>query len=382
MAISAAEVAKKLDLAWRIRQMGKRMIPHFRGPSGIGKSETVEQWCDTMAKKIKGFGMIDFRGATVDSSDMRGLPWKDEKTGSTVFLPPDFLPREGAGVLFIDEINRSPTPVQNCFMELFTRRRIGNYILPDGWLIVTASNPDNGSYDVNPMDPALENRVTTYDVRYDHKATMAYAKRMKWSPHVINFLGTGEWVYKEPGNGDEHYISPRSWEYLSDAELAGSIEDPDGHSDDCVAYLGKNMGNQYWAFCHKTKPVLYDEIDKEFGKAGRKADKIMDLESIKAFAAYADPTTNATIRGDLVSSTVQSILNKAEKGAQHVDETILYAVVNILPADQAVALIQSLALKASDPPKWVIDAKKKYANVYSRLRTSVVKEGVKTDGQQ
>ncbi len=381
MAIHVKDIGAVLDLTWKVRQNGKRTIPCFSGPSGIGKSQGVHQWVSQMTKQYPDFRMIDLRGATIDASDTRGLPWKDEKTNTTVFLPPDFLPKDGHGVLFIDEINRSPTPVMNCFMELFTEWRIGNYFLSKGWIIATAINPaDSEAYDVNTMDAALANRVLKFDVKFDHKSFLAYGRANNWSDSVINFLASGEWIYKEPGQGDGHYISPRSWEEVSDIELAGAKDGAEIHNDICQAGLGKNIGTTYWNFCHKAKPIVYNDFDQEYTKIGRKKDKINDMASIKEFAKYADARKSTSIRGDLINSTVQSFITVASKGVEKVDQDLLEAVCFILPADQSAALIQAVAMKTSDPARWVAEYKAKHKELFNRLRSSVTKEGVKTAG--
>lgn len=387
MAIGIKDIGSILDITWKVNAAGKRTIPCISGPAGVGKSQGVHQWVDKMAKTIPGFRMIDLRGATIDSSDTRGLPWKDEKTGKTVYLPPDFLPTDGFGVLFIDEINRSPTPVMNCFMELFTEKRIGNYKLPNDpkngmWIIVTAINPpDSEAYDVNTMDAALLNRVMMYDVKFDHKSFIAYAKAKSWSDTVIAYLASGEWIYKEPGTGDGHYISPRTWEEMSDLELAGAKENQELHSDICTAALGKNIGKSYWAFCHQEKPITYDDIDKEYGKVGRKKDKLVELPSMKEFAKHTDQKRSGGIRADLIGTTRQSILNKiAAKGVDSLDHDIIEGIAMMLPADQAVAMVQEIAMKTTDPARFVQDFKAKRPAMFERLKTSI-KQGNKAVGQ-
>ncbi|RPJ54650.1 MAG: hypothetical protein EHM12_13545, partial [Dehalococcoidia bacterium] len=263
--MKVVDIEKILDKAWKVRMSGKNVVPLFSGPSGIGKSQIVHQWVSHMAKQYVDFRMIDMRCALKDGSDFSGLPWRDEKRGLTQFLPPDFLPQSGHGVFFLDEVNRGTTPVMNAIMSLLTERKIDNYELPDGWIIVTAINPaDSESYDVNTMDAALMNRLVMYNVKFDHKAFIEYARKKEWSPTVISYLASGDWIYKEPGQGDGHYISPRSWEFLSDDELAGGTEDADLHHETCVALLGKNIGMSYWNFVHKTKPITYHELEKEY----------------------------------------------------------------------------------------------------------------------
>lgn len=384
MAIHVKDIGVIMDSAWKVRQAGKRTIPCFSGPSGIGKSQAVHQWVAKMAESIPGFRMIDLRGATIDSSDTRGLPWKDDKSGTTVFLPPDFLPREGSGLLFIDEINRSPTPVTNCFMSLFTEWNIGNYTLPKGWMIATAINPaDSEAYDVNTMDAALENRVRTYDVKFDHKCFLSYAKKNEWSGTILNFLESGEWVYKEPGQGDGKYVAPRSWEELSDIELFGDgKKDTEIHSDFSQSALGKNLGMTYWNFCHKTKPILYDDLLKDLVGVDMDRSKITLTESFKAFAKYADPkkaSGGTSYRGDLVNSSVQSFLNQATKSVDKLEQDLVEAVCRVLPADQSAALIQGIAMTSADPARFISDFKSKYKELFIKLRTSV-KDGQKTEG--
>ena len=372
--MKVTDIEKILNKAWKVRQAGKNVVPLFSGPSGIGKSQIVHQWVNEMTKQYKDFRMIDMRCALKDGSDFAGLPWRDEKRGLTQFLPPDFLPQDGHGVFFLDEVNRGTTPVMNAIMSLLTERKIDNYKLPDGWIIVTAINPaDSEAYDVNTMDAALMNRLVMYNVKFEHKSFIDYAKKKEWSPTVISYLSSGDWIYKEPGQGDGHYISPRSWEFLSDDELAGGKEDADLHHETCVALLGKNIGMSYWNFVHKTKPILYGEMEKEFNKINKKVDKIQEMESFKDFEKYGNPKKAGSYRADLLTATFQSFIDKGKD----LDENILVAVSDVMPVDQAAALIQTVSLKQEDPAAWILKMKQSHPNTFSRIRSVVNKKAGK-----
>lgn len=367
-----ADIGKVLDLTWAVRQNGRKFIPNFEGPAGIGKSQAVHQWCKAMAEKIPGFRMIDQRCALLDPTDLQGLPWKDDTLGVTKFLPPDILPRDGHGVLFLDEINRSNQPVMNALMQILTEYAVGaSYKLPPGWVIVTATNPPDGeAYDVNNMDAALQDRIRTFKVRFDHKTFKDFAKSQSWPATVLSYLDSGQWVYKEPGTGDGHYISPRGWEDLAVAEMAGAMDDTDIHHELCLSILGKNIGQDYWNFCHKTRPIQYGDLLKDFEASGKKKDKIKELPSFKDFEKYGNPKQANSYRADLLSATFQSFVNEGKK----VDDNILIAVVDVMPIDQSAALLHSMSFKHDDPAAWLLSMKSRFPDTFARIRTVTSKK--------
>ena len=364
--MKVVDIMKVLDKTWKVRLNGKNQIPCFVGPSGIGKSQIVHQWCEKMRREYPGFKMIDRRLATLDSSDFTGLPWRNEELMVTEFLSPDFLPRDGHGVLFLDELNRGNTSVMNAVMQLLTERGIGNYKLPDGYIIVTAINPaDSDSYDVNSMDAALANRLISYHTRLDMVSFIEYATKKEWSNTIVSYLKSGQWVYKEPGQGDGIYISPRSWEYLSDDELVGAKDEPDLHHETCVALLGKNIGLDYWNFCHKTKPVTYKDFLSDFNKAGKNIDKFKSTESYKDFEKYGNPKKANSYRADLLQATFQSIVDAGSS----VQEDILISVIDIMPVDQSAALFHAMSFKNADPANWLTGMKTRHPESFARIRS-------------
>ena len=55
----------------------------YLGPSGVGKSEIV----DTITQERAGM-MIDLRLALMEPTDLRGIPYYNEKTGQMMWAPP------------------------------------------------------------------------------------------------------------------------------------------------------------------------------------------------------------------------------------------------------------------------------------------------------
>jgi len=75
------------------------------GPPGIGKSSIVAQ----LATR-HGLELLDLRLSQLAPTDLRGLPVADGAVSK--WLPPEFLPVAGKGILFLDEINMAPPAVQ------------------------------------------------------------------------------------------------------------------------------------------------------------------------------------------------------------------------------------------------------------------------------
>ncbi len=75
------------------------------GPPGIGKSSIVQQTADA-----HGIACVDVRLSQLAPTDLRGLPVADKSQHISRWYPPEFLPRKGQGILFLDEINLAPPP--------------------------------------------------------------------------------------------------------------------------------------------------------------------------------------------------------------------------------------------------------------------------------
>ena len=54
-----------------------------------------------------GLALQDIRALLLDPVDIRGLPYLGPD-GRSKWAAPDFLPSDGAGILFLDELNAAP----------------------------------------------------------------------------------------------------------------------------------------------------------------------------------------------------------------------------------------------------------------------------------
>src|ERR1700674_2098107 len=133
------------------------------GKPGIGKSNIVHQ---TAARN--SLQLIDVRAVLLDPVDLRGLPHVNGDNRAHWAIP-DFLPRNGAGILFLDELNRAAQLVQNACLQLVLDRKLGEYTLPEQWRVVAACNASGTG--TSKMSDALTNRFVHLDCETDRKST-------------------------------------------------------------------------------------------------------------------------------------------------------------------------------------------------------------------
>src|SRR5262249_29457153 len=75
------------------------------------------------------------------------------------FCPPAAIARREPYCLFLDELNACSHEVQKAFYSLIHERRIGEYQLPAGSIVIGAGNRAQDSAIVKPMSSALLNRM-------------------------------------------------------------------------------------------------------------------------------------------------------------------------------------------------------------------------------
>ncbi len=184
------------------------------GPPGIGKSSLVKQFA-----KEKGMKLVDLRLPLMDPVDLRGLPMVDKESRKAVWLPPDFLPDENEepGVLFLDEINAAPPSVQASAYQLVLDRRIGNYKLPEGWIVIAAGNRTTDRSVAYRLPTALSNRFTHFEIKVDVEEWVKWAWENSIDPYVISFIRfTPDLLMKfDPSSNSTAFPTPRSWEFVS-----------------------------------------------------------------------------------------------------------------------------------------------------------------------
>jgi hypothetical protein len=180
------------------------------GAPGIGKSSLVAK-----VAKDNGMNVIDVRLSQLAPTDIRGIPFVNQEEGVARFAPPEFLPQEGNGILFLDEINLAPPAIQNVAMQLVLDRRVGSYEVPSGWFIVAAGNRVEDRAAVSQMPAPLANRFIHMTVEVDLNSWKEYALVNGVREEVVSFLNFRPNLLHSFSKSAIAWPSPRSWDYAS-----------------------------------------------------------------------------------------------------------------------------------------------------------------------
>jgi hypothetical protein len=222
------------------------------GPPGCGKSSIVKK----VAKKVLKIEMIDLRAIHFDPVDLRGLP---KIVGDVVkWIVPSFLPTGGFGILFLDELNAAPPMVQAALYQLILDRRLGDYVLPDGWMIVAAGNRETDRAVTQRMSSALANRFAMHlNVDVDFGEWKDWAFENGVDPDIIAFFSwRPELLFTfDPQRNDKAFSTPRSIEFLSDLIKAGL--DPRKDFDPMAGCVGNGVATEVMGF-YRIKDSLVD----------------------------------------------------------------------------------------------------------------------------
>ena len=207
--------------AERIKTALRTLIPlrqpvFLWGAPGVGKSQVVAQTAAEL-----GLELTDIRAVLLDPVDLRGLP--TVKDGEAHWCPPAFLPTTGEGVLFLDELNAAPPLVQAACYQLVLDRRVGEYVLPDGWTVVAAGNRETDRAVTHRMPSALANRFVHLDFTVDAETWLAWADRAGLAEEIRAFIRFRPNLLHDfdPKKDAKAFPSPRSWEFAARILAAG-----------------------------------------------------------------------------------------------------------------------------------------------------------------
>ncbi|HIK32101.1 MAG TPA: MoxR family ATPase [Oscillatoriales cyanobacterium M59_W2019_021] len=203
------------------------------GAPGIGKSSIVAQ----VARQHQ-FDFVDVRLSQLAPTDLRGLPVAED--GISKWYPPEFLPHQGNGILFLDELNMAPPVMQGMAQQLILDRRVGNYEVPEGWFVWAAGNRKEDRASVFEMPAPLANRFLHLSVEPDFESFKAYALAANLHEQVIAFLSFRTSLLHKLDPQQPAWPSPRSWEMASRLHGAGL---------DVAPAVGEGAAAEFAAYC-------------------------------------------------------------------------------------------------------------------------------------
>jgi len=165
--------------------------------------------------------------------DMVGvpIPTKDEKGNmTTVWATPSVWPKGNdysGGVIHLDEMNQGQAAILNAAFQLIQDRALGEYKVPEGYLIIASSNPSAYNSTVTELSVPLSNRFSHFNIKPDFDSWLNYRMNNGGNLDVMTFLKTQgigmlfdeESMRNKVGSlSDAVYtsivVTPRSWEVV------------------------------------------------------------------------------------------------------------------------------------------------------------------------
>lgn len=258
------------------------------GAPGMGKSEIIHQ----IGKKY-GYKVIDLRLAQMSEVEIGGLIFPNEDKTKTVWLTPDILPdekRDGKKtILLLDEITSCSKRVQVAAYQLILDRRIGQYTLPSGTIVIALGNreEDDGVY-VSMAKP-LADRFEIHNISVDFECWKnEYALKNNVHPLVIKYLSyKPQALHTQSKSGDSLlFATPRSWVRVSDILKFDSDFSHEVVINKIVGNIGRIEGMQFIDFCMKNPIVVTADEFINGALAPTKSEEVSIL--IDALAEKAD----------------------------------------------------------------------------------------------
>ena len=180
------------------------------GAPGIGKSAIVRQFAADV-----GLECVSLLGSQLAPEDIIGVPQIVE--GRSVFCPPRSIAREEPYCLFLDELNACSHEVQKAFYSLILERRIGEYHLPEGSIVIGAGNRAQDNAITRPMSSALVNRMFHVELTANSRVWLEWAAQNGIHRFVYDYIcSRPDHLWAQPPKTEDPFSTPRSWEMLSD----------------------------------------------------------------------------------------------------------------------------------------------------------------------
>lgn len=209
-AMTIASKAIDHAMATRDGRNAQYVIPYLISGPGIGKTTSVEDEAERRGIECRILSLAQY-----DAGELAGWAIPTKEGDKMERLRPDWMPNDGEGILFLDELPQAPVANQNIAAQIVNERRVGQHHLPDGWVIVAAGNRTSDRAGTNNMPSHLKDRLMFLEIEADLEDTIAYFYSKKIDERVCAFLRfRPEWLHKFERDANAS-ASPRSWERTS-----------------------------------------------------------------------------------------------------------------------------------------------------------------------
>lgn len=277
------------------------IVPFLWGSQGIGKTQTIKQYCRENDLEIRVL-----MTATQEVGDLIGLLVKDDN-GGVYHARPKWLPTEGKGIIFLDELNRAPNDVLQAMFQFILEGKLHTHALPPGWMIVAAGNYNSDRFTTtDTSDSAWMSRFCHIDFTPTVEEFILYAET-RGMDSVAGFVREQptmlELSSKEAGRLDTSFIVPDRRAFI---EGVGKIELETDFPEDLKyeVYSGLVGTASAAAFItwknKKEKSLSLNDILKGYNK------------NVKAKIRSIVNENPEEVRFDLLNQPIDELLSKLE----------------------------------------------------------------------
>lgn len=196
------------------------------GSSGLGKSSVIREFADEQDLEI-----VSLREIGTEVMDLKELL--------------SLLPKEGKGILFLDELYTMPAQMKTFTYELIANRGIGKYSLPESYSIV-ATESDKNTSEVLPAN--ISNHLIHLQMHADSDEWKKWAFSEGIDERVIAYIS-----YKnealcsfDASLKADVFASPRSWKSVSD--ILRSDMDEKLLLEVLAGTIGKELATSFLSF--------------------------------------------------------------------------------------------------------------------------------------
>ena len=300
--------AKLLIKALYKRQLetGHRFSVELVSGPGLGKSEGVKQLTDELSKpEDKGgvgleVGYNPFFLSTVEQPDIRGfgIP-ATEADGTPVmkFTKAPWLPGPDDpvnGILHLDEFRQADHDVQKPSAELLLNGRVGDSVLPIGWMVVASSNREKDKSGVQRELSFISNRRMLIEVTPNLDAWVEWAEveNIHWAAIAFAKAHTGDVFGDDVPEKGGPFCTPRTLVKLS--YLIDALPTMAMFTESAAGLVGAGVGAKFVAFLRVVDELpSFEEIcaDPDKCKIPDKDRPDAQYATMQMIAARADGKT-------------------------------------------------------------------------------------------
>lgn len=232
------------------------------GLSGIGKSESIA----SLAREMH-IGFKDLRLLLYEQTDIKGIPFPNEDKTQTLWLPSKVLPQKDidgeAGILLLDEVTSCSNSLRTAAYQLLQERTLGDYRLPDKWIVLCMGNGPEDGGDFQGLEGAFVNRGMAFRLKYSVREWCNWAEKSGLHSSVVKYIRfkTSDLHTFNLDKEYNQFASPRAWKNVSDI-LKNSKKINELTFIKINGLLGVEIGQQFEYFykSHNEKITVLDVL--------------------------------------------------------------------------------------------------------------------------